>query len=191
VNDTCGGPGWTATADSAFWKQYVTPATRSRAAHYQLAIVDTIVLPAAAAKAALPLSPPGWHGRAQWNAELFNVVTRKWDVVYNVFGSNSEGGWTRYATHYQADSGQSVSCPHGLPTIGAANVAQVTTATGGTAGFSTADSSVFSPLPGETSFGAFGACFNSGVGPDGKTSPASNVFNLISPNNAWSVSNPH
>lgn len=189
VNDLCGGPGWTASVDATFWNKYVTRATRARPAHYQLANLTTTSLPSTLPMSVTPMSPPGWHPSAQWHAELFNVVTRKWDVVYSVYGRSMENGWTMYETHYQAAAGQSVSCPHGLPTIGAEDITLVTPT--GSSYFTDANSSVYTPLPGETSFGAFGACFNADAGPDGKMSPASNVFNLISPNYAWSVSNRH
>jgi hypothetical protein len=190
VHDACGGPGWTTNLDATFFKNYVTPATTSRPAHYQLAILNVTSPPSASAQRALPMSPAGWHPAAQWNAEFFNVSKKRWDIVYLIYGKYAASGWTMYETHYQANYGQSVSCPHGLPTIGARNIATVTSASTSQL-FTSADSTLYVPLPGETSFGSFGACFNPGAGPDGKTSPASNAFNLISPNNAWSVSNPH
>jgi hypothetical protein len=171
--DFCGGAGETVTVDGTFLAGYVTPATATRNAHYQIEILESTAT-----------SPPTWYGR------LFDVKTKVWDTVYAAQGSFSGWngrGWTMYETHYFTPDSTPVQCPQGLPTIGASSV-RMTTAGGAGILFDGSNSSLYSPEPGETSFGAWGSCFNPTAGPNGSVEAASENFNLLTANSAWSVS---
>jgi hypothetical protein len=170
--DFCGGAGATVNVDGTFLADYVTPATRARNAHYQMEILEST-----------STSPPTWTGR------LYDVKTKVWDTVYTTQGNFtgwSGRGWTMYETHYYVADSTPVQCPQNVPTIGASSVL-MTTAAGKNVSFNASDSSLYTPDPGETSYGAWGSCFNPTAGPSGAVEAASDTFKLITANSAWSV----
>ncbi|MGP6159474.1 MAG: hypothetical protein ACLPYS_18525 [Vulcanimicrobiaceae bacterium] len=170
--DFCGGAGATVNVDSTFLGNYVTGATPTRNAHYQLEILRVN-----------STSPETWLGR------LYNVKTHVWDTVYTTqgdFNGWAGRGWTMYETHYFTPASSPVQCPQGLPSIGASFV-RMTMANGGKVYFDNTNSSVYTPSAGETSYGAWGSCFNTTPGPTGSPEPASDGFSLIAANYAWSV----
>jgi hypothetical protein len=170
--DFCGGPGSTVNVDGTFLTNYVTPASRGRNAHYQMEILEVTTT-----------SPPTWLGR------LYNVKSHVWDTLYSTTGSYNGWngrGWTMYETHFFATNSTPVQCPKSLPTIGASSVRMIA-ANGAGINFNNSNSSVYTPDPGETSFGAWGGCFNANAGPNGSTEAASENFSLLTANTAWSV----
>jgi hypothetical protein len=170
--DFCGGPGSTVNVDSTFSANYVTPAGRARNAHYQMEILEQTTT-----------SPPTWLGR------LYNVKSKRWDTLYSAQGSYNgwDGrGWSMYETHYFATDSTPLQCPKSLPAIGASSVRMIS-ANNTTINFNNGNSSVYTPDPGETSFGAWGGCFNPNAGPTGSVEAASESFSLLTANSAWSV----
>jgi hypothetical protein len=101
-----------------------------------------------------------------WSQRYYNYRTHRFDTFYKTSGTYTgfgDGGWTQFETKYNVPVGTLAPCSPNLPSIEESNVRFYS---GRRPIFLDAtNSSLDQPEPGETSFGAYGDCFNSNVTP--------------------------
>jgi hypothetical protein len=100
-------------------------------------------------------------GAQAWSVRYYNYQTNVFDTFYSTTGFYTgfgEGGWTQFETQYNVKSGTSAACSPSLPAIEDTSVHFIVD---GRAVWLTPKNAVpYQHLPGETSFGAWGTCFN-------------------------------
>jgi hypothetical protein len=110
-----------------------------------------------------------------WSVRYFNHKTKQFDTFYTTTGYYTGfglGGWTQFETQYNVAAGTMAACSPNLPTIEDADVHFVTD--GRNEPLTAKTSTAYQPTSGETSFGAYGTCFNF------NKRPASYVFSFPS-----------
>jgi hypothetical protein len=101
-----------------------------------------------------------------WSQRYYNFVSHRFDTFYTtegVYNGFGRGGWTQFETQYNVQAGSVARCSPHLPPVEESLVRFYTPT--GVVFLNTGDSALYQPEPGETSFSAYGTCFNYNITP--------------------------